>query len=244
MENLGVIEEGASLNMKIKYVMLIIGLILIIGGGFVFINRGISDTDDVSSSSVSPLNTRSDMEWDTIVNSITKDDATTNCYNHLIEGTHHTLYCDKIAGSDTETDFKMFFKTANTRDVKITEIKTTQEDLINYIEKETPCPPESKNTTCTYLVPEVYGSYQSKSYNIISMTQENQFDYKSNLKSSFKKEEKITYKIEWEDVAPATIKSFIQGNTFSGKLSFPMQSIYTNELKINPTKAYNYSTNN
>jgi len=245
MENPRVEEEGEEyLNMKIKYVMLIIGLILIIGGGFVFINRGISDADDFVSS-VSPLNTRSDMEWDTIVNSITKDDATTNCYNHLIEGTHHTLYCDKIAGSDTELGFKTFFK-SKVKDYTITETKTIprQEKVNIFVGVPYDCI-ENKNGTCYRQELQESIRYWDEKISTHLLTDIKNNDWEVSDKRLFTKGEKRTYKIEWEDFAPTIQKPQITnlGNGIQ-RATFPLVDIYENELSINPNRTWNYTTNN
>jgi len=243
-------KEGVAevcLKMKIKNIFLIIGIILLIGGTIFFLNNGVSVIDDFSSSSVTPLNTRTDMEWETLINSRTFDDATTDCYDHQIEREHHIMYCNKIAGSDTELGFKTLFKSRvkNYKITEIIEIQRSEEYQIIVGEKEVICPKESKNITCWKSIYETKTRYWTETITIPLTTKAISNDYEITSKRDYVKDEKRIYKIEWDDIAPTKTKPQIT-NLGSGiqRATFPLVQEFYNELSINPNRTWNYTTNN
>lgn len=196
---------------------------------------------------VAPLYTLTDTEWQEVINSKILDDATTECSDVITEGIHHTMYCDKIAGSDTELSFTTYFK-SKVKNYKITEIKySTEETTQNkYVgAREIACPEESKNITCydDGIERETIYITSKTEAPLTAITKDNNWELSA--KRDFVLNEKRTYKVEWDDIAP--IKTEPQTKDLGNgilRTTFPLVETFYNELSINPNKSWNYSVNN
>lgn len=188
------------------------------------------------------LNTRTKELWAEVITRNPADDATTECSEVITEGTHHTMYCDKVAGSDTELSFKSFFK-SRIKNYKITEMKTIEHrDLVNVAVdyKEVVCPKEyEKNITCHDYVWEQQEKVWYENVEIPLSTKAVTNDWELLNKRDFIKDEKRTYKVEWDDIAPSLVKQVLQGSLRQGFAVFPMVYSYINEISINPLIKYN-----
>ena len=241
--------------MKTKNVFIILGICLIVG----FIAAALTTNfigeppiqyekggEDHSFIYNQDLKTISTEDWSTIINQKTIDDATTNCYGHTFENGKHTLYCDRVAGSDTELDFKTYFKT-DVKDYAITEIKTISTP---YESKEiiglsiTDCPKDSLNKTCYAPTYKISTAYTYETIKTPLSTLKNINDWSLTSKRDFVKNEKRVYKIEWKDEGPSIIRKVIQGTKDIGKIVLPQIQYFINELKINPQINYTSTLNN
>ena len=201
-------------------------------------------TDHEGAHYEAPLYTLSDDDWATTINSKTIDDATTTCTKPTTEGNHHVMYCDKIAGSDTEISFKTFFR-SRVKNYKITEIKeVTKSRITNQLIGTPYACSENKNGTCY--------SHKLEEVNVYYKTQEElpltanikDNDWELSAKRLYVADEKRTYKLEWDDIAPTQTKPITTdlGNGIK-RTTFPIVQSYYNEVSINPTETWNYTVN-
>ena len=239
--------------MKAKSILIILGICLIVGFVTALFTSDLSpyqiqyekESEDHSFIYNQDLDTISNDDWQTILNQKTIDDATTNCYGYKYQEGKHILLCDKLAGSDTELDFKTWFKT-EVKDFAIYEItiEETIKDIqvpINY--GIINCPKDSLNKTCygwSYATKQVT-KYHTKETQLQTLKNINKWSL--DTKRNFNNGEKRTYRIEWKDKAPNMIRKIIQGTKDIGKMVYPKIEYFFNSLKINPQINYTSTKN-
>lgn len=246
--------KGKNGSIEAKWVLIIPSLLISFAIIFLLTPFGSNELEQTNSNKgsgayhVAPLYTLTDGEWDIAVNSKTIDDATTTCSTPTTEGIHHVMYCDKLAGSDTELSFTTLFK-SRVKNYKITEIKTIEHREIKRVAtdyKEFECSEEYKlNKTCHDYVWEdrEFVWYETIEAPLSTKVLDNNWELTS--KREYVKDEKRTYKVEWDDITPTEIKpqtKEVRDGIF--RTTFPLVQEFYNELSINPTMKWNYTSNN
>jgi len=194
------------------------------------------------------LNLRTDTLWADVLEREIPQDTTTNCYDHIIEGTHHTLTCDRISSKNQDLTFKTYFR-GKVSNYKITEItkKEVTKILKKYVRtEEYECINEtSKSNICMRDVfVDNPVTYVETTITPLDTKIENMNDWDLKSIRSFKTGEKRTYKIEWDDSSPTTILNVMRGTIEKGVASFPIVYYFSNEWRINPIGSYNSTSNN
>ena len=225
-----------------KIWLVLIAVLLVTSG--VLVGEYLSNNNGAKQSTSQNLypDTRNTADWETIINTKVAEDVTTNCYDFYNLKDYHRMTCDKIAGSDTETEFKQYFKT-EIKDYKITEIRTITNilDVVTKTEeKEITCPKESTNDTCWETITTIEKTpFVNTIETKLSTTKSEDMDF-STSKVAYDKDEKRIYKVEWWDKEPSLIsETIVEKGVRLFTAYFPQIVYYLNEWSINPTQSYN-----